>query len=81
MSCKAFRIGAPKIEKLDDGCFIDWNNKRIIKGGLASGVHYASYYDRECTQFSFWLSRPHIKSIKSQARVENTAIAVNNTTN
>lgn len=75
MSYKISAQSTPKIEQISDTCFVDWNRKKVIKNGLAKGTHYASYYDKDCKEFSFWLDRKHMKFIKA----DSTAITVNNT--
>jgi len=51
------------IEKIN-GIYVNWDKSKVIKHGPARGKHYATYYDRECTKFHFWLKRQEVLSSK-----------------
>ena len=40
--------------------YINWDKSKTIKHGLATGKHYATYNDKSCTEFHFWLKRKEI---------------------
>ena len=53
------------MEKVAKRVFVDWNKKRVIRGGLAGGTYYATYYDRDAKNFAHWRKRKEINKIKN----------------
>lgn len=43
-----------------DIIYINWDKSKTIKHGLATGKHYATYYNQSCTEFHFWMKRKEI---------------------